>query len=257
MKRSKFVTYWTGKDIEKDNPSNKTERYSDRLWSILEEGIWMNINSEVVHGWDIQPGINSNVTMKFPMVCFTELRLSKSFPHYFKYGQLGFVFDRKFVLDRYGAPVLYARSHTHENIVGNLAQVGMLIDLIKGKDQFKIPHPQHEEVLIDVGEWIDIHLSLVVSHVKAMSSTNKDDFIYLEENEWRIVHSNKLEKSGLLLITGHDKPKYKLKLSPKDIQLIIVPNQTLRDEIRTKDNMVNWFNGHLPPVLTINEISEF
>lgn len=257
MNRSKFVTYWTGKDIEKDNPPDKTEKYSDRLSSILEEGIWMNINNEVVHGWDIVPGKTSNVTMKIPMVCFTELRLSQSLPHYNKYGQLGFVFDRKFVLDRYGAPVLYARSHTHENIVGNLAQVGMLIDLIKGKDQFKIPHPQDEGVLIDVGEWIDINLTLVVSHIKAMSTTNKDDFIFLEENEWRIVHSDKLEKSGYLLITGHDNPKYKLRLSPKDIQLIIAPNPILRDEMRKKNNIVEWFEGHLPPILTVNEISEF
>lgn len=257
MNRSKFVTYWTGKDIERDNPSDKIGKYMERLWSILQDGMWMNINKEVVHGWDTKENKTSDLNMIIPMVCFTELRLSVSNNHYEKYGHLGFVFDRQFVLDRFGAPVLYVRSHYHENIVGNLAQVGQLLDLIRGKDEFKIQHPDNPEVQIDVGEWIYINLQLPISHIKAMSTPLSDDFIYLEENEWRIVHSDKLEKSGYIYTTGHNEPKYKLKISPKDIQLLIVPNPKVREIIHTQENINEWFEGHLPPILTVNEISEF
>jgi hypothetical protein len=191
------------------------------------------------------------------MVCFTELRLSRSDTHYKKYGHLGFVFDRQFVLDRFGAPVLYVRSHYNENIVGNLTQVGMLLDLIRGRAQFQIQHPTNPNVQIDVGEWIYKNLQIPISHIKAMSTPYNDDFIYLEENEWRIVHSNKLQHSGFIHITGHNQPKYKLKISHRDIQLLIVPNPIVRERIRTTNNFLDWFEGHLPPILTVNEISEF
>jgi len=257
MNRSQFVTYWTGKDIEKENPSNKTDEYFDRLWSILDEGIWMNLNDEISHGWDVQWGKASDLIMTIPMVCFTELRLSQSKTHYTKYGHLGYVFDRQFVLDRLGAPVLYVRSHYHENIVGNLAQIGMIITILKQNRILLQDQSNPGAPPIDLGDFLDKTLSLPIAHIKAMSTPYKDDFIYLEENEWRIVHSVKLEQSGLIYRTEQEPPPYKLPFSSKDIKMIIVPNLSLRNQMRSKKNIIDWFDGVFPPILTVDEISEF
>ncbi len=124
MSRSSLLTYWTGKHIER-NPDNLNEHtrteYLEILWSILDEGIWMNKIQEEILGWS-DKGPDSIISMEVPMVCFTELRLSQSLPHRARYGLLGIVVDRQFVLKRHGAPVFYIPSHADESIVGNLFQ---------------------------------------------------------------------------------------------------------------------------------------
>ena len=50
MYRAKFLSHWTGKDIEENNHANKTDEYIKRLWSILSQGLHMNKIQEVVYG---------------------------------------------------------------------------------------------------------------------------------------------------------------------------------------------------------------
>jgi hypothetical protein len=246
MIRSSLLTYWTGKDIEtKIDRLNDTvcDKYLERLWSILESGIWMNINNEKVIGWS-DNGPNSTITMDIPMVCFTELRLSQSKKHYSRYGLLGIVVDRQFVLDRQGGPVFYIRSHPNECIVGNLVQMLNWI------------HDQSERGTTGAKELFE-NVKVPLSYLKAMSSPGSDDFETLSENEWRIAHTIKGEKIGLIKVSGQDKPKYKIPLSPKDLMMIVLPDSQLRDQIIQDEKIANWFNYKFPPLLTVSEIGEF
>ena len=54
MRRSRLLTYWPGNGITKNqNCLNAETRqmYVERLWSILNEGLWMNHVDEELIGW--------------------------------------------------------------------------------------------------------------------------------------------------------------------------------------------------------------
>lgn len=246
MIRSSFLTYWTGKDIERNIDNlNETahDMYLERLWSILESGIWMNRIEEKVIGWsDTDP--NSTITMQIPMTCFTELRLSQSKEHYSRYGLLGIVVDRQFVLTRQGGPVFYIRSHADEIIVGNLRQMLEWIDC-----QSKRGTPDADVILKN--------FSVPISYLKAMSTSDSDDFENLDENEWRIVHTDKGEKMGLIKPTVQSKPKYLIPLTPPDLKMIVLPDSHIRNKIIEDNRIANWFNYNFPPLLTVSEVGEF
>jgi hypothetical protein len=112
VRRSELLTYWTGKDITTD-PSKLTtedrEAYAKRLSDVLEQGFWMTVPRETLRGRSgDQP---ATIRYVVPMTCFTELRISHSEHHWCRYGLIGIVVDRSFVLRRSGGPVLYMRSH--------------------------------------------------------------------------------------------------------------------------------------------------
>lgn len=244
--RSNFLTYWTGKDIEvKVDRLDDTDRdkYLERLLSILESGIWMNINNEKLVGWS-DKGPNSIIQADIPMVCFTELRLSQAQPHYLRYGLLGIVVGRQFVLTRHGGPVHYIRSHADESIIGNLVQ---MLDWIS--DQSERGTTGAKQLLENV--------KVPISYLKAMSTSNNDDFLYLDENEWRIVHTYNREKACLIVATNQTRPKYKIPLSPNDLKMIILPDSQFRKQISSDNRIIDWFEGRFPPLLTVAEIEEF
>lgn len=54
MRRSRFVTHWTGKDIGRDSNEVCEEQRRDylvRLRSILKSGLWMTVPDEDIVGW--------------------------------------------------------------------------------------------------------------------------------------------------------------------------------------------------------------
>ena len=247
MRRSSLLTYWTGKDIEKEimnlNEDSRAQ-YLERLWSILEDGFWMNVTNEKVYGWSQVEGDTSNIDMDVPMVCFTELRLSKSQEHNKRYGLMGIVVDREFVLTRHGAPVFYIRSNSNESIVGNFVQMLFWIN-----DQAR-RGTTGAAVLLD-------NVQVPLSFLKAMSASNDDDFENLNENELRIVHAHKRHQAGLIRVTGADRPKYKIPLLPKDVKMIVLPDSQIRDNVIQDTRIAIWFDNKYPPLLTVGEIREF
>ncbi len=245
MIRSKFLTYWTGKDIGREIHTLddiKRNCYLERLYSIINSGIWMGVIEEEVFGWgDTKP--KSSIKMSAHTTCFTELRLSQSEKHYTHYGLLGLVFDRNFALERHGAPVHYVRSQADETIVGNLIQVGMWLD-----KQAKNGNSDAEILLGN--------LNVVASYLKSMSDSEIDNFANLDENEWRIVHTYERVKSGLIKETKQDRPKYKLPISQEDLKMIVLPDSECRNIITKDERIIEWFDGNFPPLLTIEEIAE-
>jgi len=245
MIRSRFLTYWTGKDMETEigNLNNATRKeYLERLWSILDDGFWMNEIKEKVFGWhDNKP--KAGINMKVPMVCFTELRLSQAQKHCKKYGLLGLVVDREFVLKRHGAPVFYIPSHANETVVGNLVQTLSWID-----DQNNRGTTGADQLLKN--------LFVPISYLKAMSTSGTDDFENLDENEWRIVHTDRLKEEGLIKHTGHYEPKYMIPLKPKELKMIVLPDTEVCELVKEDDRIKDWFNGKLPPLDTVEKIRE-
>jgi len=246
MSRSRLLTYWTGRNIER-NPNElndeKRSEYLERLWSILEEGFWMNHIDEEVIGYS-EVVSHSSIKMTVPMICLTELRLSQSQEHNTRYGLLGIVVDRQFVLERHGAPVFYVPSNTEETIVWNVVQA-----IIWLEDQCKRRTTGAEQLLQN--------LYVPFSYLKSMSTQDTDDHINLEESEWRIVHTYKIQERGLIVQTKKEPPKYKIPLKPGDLKMIVLPDTDVRELVMSDDRITKWFNGKFPPLLTVEEIANF
>lgn len=260
MRRSRLLTYWTGKGIEKDPTCLNAETrqmYVERLWSILSEGLWMNHVDEELIGWKdelmmsyLKEKYNIDDTNPFSammkriaVTCFTERRLTQSKPHNDLYGLLGIVVDRTFVLERHGAPVFYVRSHPDESIVGNLFQTYYWIE-----DQEKRGADYATQVLEN--------FSVPLAFVKAMSKPSADDFEYLDENEWRIVHTYRIEERGLIVPTNQDPPKYKIPLKRTDLKMLVLPDSIVKELVAKDARISEWFNNQLPPILTVEDFEE-
>jgi hypothetical protein len=86
-----------------------------------------------------------------------------------------------------------------------------------------------------------------------MSHDNQDDFAYLDELEWRIVHTDHQTKDGRIVPTGQTLPPYRIPLKPDDVQMVIVPDPVVRADAMPR--LQAWAGGsRLPPVLTVDEV---
>src|ERR1051325_3373457 len=99
--RSKFLVHWTGSDIdeEKCDDDAKRDKYLDRLRDDYVNGLFVKKSEE---------GTLRRMKLKrLVRLCFTEIRLSEVETHASRYGKLGIGFDRKFLINRGGRPVIY------------------------------------------------------------------------------------------------------------------------------------------------------
>ncbi len=117
---SDILIHWTGRDFDpavketyhdntdRERPSKTddglTEKYHKRLFDILRYGLWVTEDAKNDH---IAINKDKFDLPKHPRTCFTELKLSESRKHAFKFGRLGIGFKRLFVVGRGGQPVYY------------------------------------------------------------------------------------------------------------------------------------------------------
>ncbi len=244
--RSDFLVHWTGKDFFKTAPPKDLgaigpgvqQQFVDRLASILTEGFWMTTPTEAFRGAG-----TAKVKYAVPVVCFTEVRLSQAYEHSQRYGLLGVVVNRKFVLDRYGGPVFYVRNHEDERIVARMADVW---EGIQGPPTGPRYDPKEA-------------FNFVVSFIKNMSSEGGDDFLFLDEHEWRIVATGELERDRQIVATGHTRPPYKVPLRPSDVKMIVFPNGATR-AMAIQDRRIGDFFQMLPvlpSLLTVDDCRQF
>ena len=76
MVRSDFLVYWTGKKIHRCHEAIRPEhckKYLDRLLDILRDGLWMKSSKEEIY----VPKIDAVLSHKWPITCFTEIKLSQ------------------------------------------------------------------------------------------------------------------------------------------------------------------------------------
>ena len=117
--RSNFLVHWTGRDLEERYTFHpfpievKRAEYVQRLIGTLKEGLWMN--KQPIELYD---KLNKSIerVYEWPATCFTEIKLTQIKKHTDRYGRLGFGFSREFVMQHYGAPVLYI-AETDKDII--------------------------------------------------------------------------------------------------------------------------------------------
>lgn len=169
---SNLIIHWTGIDIDDpcwcshhDSKTNDsvTEKYLDRLKSILKYGLWMTKNEKDQHV------IINNQEIERPWVartCFTELKLSEVRNHAAKYGRLGIGFKRPFLFERLGSPMMYYHQEKEPN-------------------WFFLPHTINNKFKDD--DYFSCFL-------KPMKENNQKEFEYFDESEWRIIYSYEIDK---------------------------------------------------------------
>jgi hypothetical protein len=241
MSRTEFLTHWTGKDIETnvarlDSASRRA--YLERLKTTLRDGLWMMKPGELLVS--TYGGLPATIELKPNMTCFTELRLSDARPHFARYGLLGFVVRRVFVLERGGGPVLYTRQHDDEMLVKCAARVL----------EWSATNAKAVEDVDDIRR----AMMLICAYMKPMSTPNSDDFAFLDEHEWRIVQSGPQIDAGRIVRTGLDRPFYRIPLGMTDLKMMIVPDEEVRraalldPELRARSGTTSV------PILTVEEI---
>jgi hypothetical protein len=176
------------------------------------------------------------------MTCFTEVRLSVSARHAALYGLLGVAVDRMYVLERWGSLVHYVRNHGNEHIVAALFDLRYLLKVhLKGIDSSR------EEALRDA-EYLGVFL-------KPMSTSNTDDFAFLDEHEWRVVAMPRQVELARIKETGHSDPPFKLMVGADEVRLVVLPDDSTRKmalvDLRMKE--IFFDSGLYPPLLTLEE----
>jgi hypothetical protein len=73
------------------------------------------------------------------------------------------------------------------------------------------------------------------------TSKNKDDFDHLDEQEWRIPHTDLQTKEGRIVSTGLAEPEFRIPLCPEDVRLIVFPDRETRAEAIADERLRMWF----------------
>jgi hypothetical protein len=171
-------------------------------------------------------------------------------------------------LDRRGGPVHYVKSNEDDIIVGNfisthrwiheqslrlLEMANILEACSEISDEVKIKATNDAKDAVTVFD----NLSFQCAFFKHMSTEETNDFKYLEEHEWRIVHGDGIEKAGLIINTTKDLPKYRIPLQPSDFQMLIIPDIIMRNQIvqaKQCQEIRDWFEGNLPTMITVEQL---
>ncbi len=246
---SKFLVHWTGKNINPDNREmndSLRKEYIDLLKDDLYKGLCMNPGKETIYGKDNKP-----ITAEIARVCFTEIKLTQTEEHAKQYGRLGIGFNRDFVLEREGNPVFYVQNGEKGHIIENFHV------LRNWMGQLPFDTVVSE---IKVSEIINV-LAMISGYLKNMSCRDENELKYYDEMEWRIVHITRLEGPDNYIQdigeTKEGKKKYRLKVSPKDVRLIVFPDSgTLR--LAMKDEKISeYFNSYMPTLIALDDCKNF
>ena len=90
-----------------------------------------------------------------------------------------------------------------------------------------------------------------------MSDNNKDNFVYLNEQEWRIIQTHRQVERNNILETGLNRPKYRIPLKLDDIRLVVFPDDRTRSLALDHADLTDLRQaGRGPPLLTIEECGQ-
>ena len=172
-------------------------------------------------------------------------------------------------------------------------RTGFDVDMAISTLKQGITDSQLRETLEDILRWLDRHpplelniaadpqvttakalenkkkaLWLVAAYLKNMSECPADeDMTYLNEMEWRIVHSYPVEDSGLICETQPalsdprllKNPPYKIPFDECDLKVLVLPDADTKNQVLNDDTIRSWFgsrNGtfRYPIILTIDDL---
>ena len=223
---SKILVHWTGKDLESNHSTKKSELYVERLIDDLQKGLFSQRTTEAV--------IRKKKIKHLVRICFTEIRLSQARTHAERYGKLGIGFTRDFIMNKGGRPVIYIpfeicnNDHLLENLIRTVYEKSA------GNDEIHKP-----------AKWI-------MAHVKRMSNENGED--YFEEMEWRLVYD---ESSNNRHFIGEDQGVYRMIFGIRDIKVIIFPDEGTKQLALKNDIIKNYISEHMPMIATLEDCASF
>ena len=250
MNRPDFLVHWTGKDIG-TVPSRLTVadrlKYVDYLADIVNCGFWMTRPKEKLTGASPTPS-GGRISFKYEadMTCFTELRLSASRGHAKKYGLLGIAVDREFAMGRGGTPVHYVRNHGDDDVIGTFSRLRYLIGKLEASG-----NPSAKEAL-KYANYLGIFL-------KGMSTPGRDDFRFIDGNEWRVVATKRQIAAGNILSTHIARPRYRLLPPAPSLKLVVFADDRLRAAALRDNRLANLRSSgpQTPHLLTMSECEQF
>jgi hypothetical protein len=230
---SKILVHWTGKDIENSLDNNKAQKYVERLKDYFENGLFAKRTVEAV--------IRHKKIKNIIRLCFTEIRLSQAQTHAERYGKLGIGFTRDFIMNKGGRPVIYLPFE--EELDGRLLEDSIGSSYENSKDNKEV----HKSL-----KWI-------IAHVKRMSngkSPNSKDYVdYYEEMEWRLVYDE--SPNNKHFTKGEANGIRRLKFKANDIEVIIFPDEEIRQMSLKNDFIRKYFSEHMPTIVTLEDCSNF
>lgn len=250
--RSNFLAHWTGgKDIAQRLPlaGNAREQYVGRIFDTIENGLWLTSPKETVSGYSVGP-----VQYVAPFVSFTEIRAINIAAHAAKYGLLGFVFERDFVVQRGGGPVFYVN-----NDDWRVANLKVLRDLVErlGSSNISLRDGASGVSCDELKARLFNSATLLFSQLKSMHETGNDYQCY-EEYEWRIPHTHRAEKKELLKKGFYPdttkQPQYYLPFKIEDLKFLVVPDYGTKDQFLQSSRYTSTFDRL--NVLTIEEYGQ-
>ncbi|SFF07234.1 Putative abortive phage resistance protein AbiGi, antitoxin [Chitinophaga sp. CF118] len=226
---SNILVHWTCKE-----ENTTSEQYVTRLKSTIFQGLYLNKGSERIVGHN-----NTAIKADISRVCLTEIRLTQVTKHTSLYGKLGIGFSRDFVIRNFGNPVSY---------VTNSNAYSLLVEHFDHLHGFLANH-HYEEYLA--------RLQYIMGFVKNMSDVNENDMKYYEEMEWRIVHNKLMEIDGRILPEDPAKSIYRLVYAPREVKLIVFPNEETNALALSDPDLLRFFKDHTPILLTLEDCNQF
>jgi len=198
----------------------------------------MKKGRETIHGID-----RACVRADIARVCFSEVRLSQAEKHAKMYGMLGIGVHRDFVIERGGNPVFYVRNGDTDMVTQNVAFIhSKLVDMAKENDKDK------EKEMLGA-------LRLIMGFMKAMSHQNESDFLWYEEMEWRIVHSNTFAKYFTVEdVTQHF---YRVGFQTQDVKMLVFPDSETKQMAIENDKIKDFFKYGFPMMTTVEDCKSF
>ncbi len=225
----KIFGHWPARDIneEKCDEDAKRDLYLKRLRDDYVDGFFAKKCEEgTLRGMKLKGLVR---------LCFTEIRLSQVETHTRRYGKLGIGFDRKFLINRGGRPVIYIPFEATDKLM---------------EDTMKFVYKNSKGQVHERLKWL-------FAFVKRMSdkpTTHKDSQDFLEELEWRVVYGEKLDAGHFTRVPDGT---YRWKFAPKDVRLLVFPDETAKVMALNDAVLKPLFSKHTPIMLTLEDCANF
>lgn len=181
-------------------------------------------------------------------ICFTDIPLYLSNEHTEAYGKFGIGFSREFVKNRGGNPVFYfvnwndIRNNTNSyalrgilsDNIRNVAKFCLAISDLEKRQGYIVLREKDGKELVYNDPLLANHMRQIFSMYKeigdlgpASDYTSRKD-VYYWEREWRVVSYARHEEDNISIKKGDD---LYLKISQRDIRIITVPNEDIRQKV--------------------------
>lgn len=227
--RSKFLVHWPGRNISEASCDEDAKRvlYIQRLRDAYVDGIFARKCDE---------GTLRQMQLKRVVrICFTEIKLSQTETHTRRYGALGIGFERKYIINRGGRPVIYIPFQAENKLM---------------EDTIRYVYTHSKGEMRNRLRWL-------FAFVKRMSDkplTHVDYQDYLEEFEWRVVYGEKLDTGNFKRMKDGT---YRWGFAPKDVRVLVLPDNKAKEMALNDPDLKPRLRTHTPVVLTLEDCMNF